>query len=108
MYPVLFQVVGIPIESFWVAVFAGFLAGLWVARRELARQGHDPSAAYDLILWAYVGGFVGARAFLVVTAWEQFERDPFGLLLSGSGWVWQGGVLGGAIAVVIKTRALGL
>jgi phosphatidylglycerol:prolipoprotein diacylglycerol transferase len=108
MYPVLFHVFDLPIESFWVAVFAGFLAALWVARRELARQGHDPGAAYDLILWAYVGGFVGARLFLVVTAWSQFQRDPFGLLLSGSGWVWQGGVIGGAIAVVIKTRALGL
>lgn len=108
MYPVLFHVFGVPIESFWVAVLAGFLAALLVARSELERQGHDPAAAYDLILWAYVGGFVGARLFLVVTAWSQFERDPFALLLSGSGWVWQGGVMGGALAVVFKARALGL
>jgi phosphatidylglycerol---prolipoprotein diacylglyceryl transferase len=108
MYPVLFHVFGVPIESFWVAVFGGFLAALFVARRELERQGHDPGAAYDLILWAYVGGFVGARLFLIVTAWPQFQRDPFALLLSGSGWVWQGGVMGGAIAVAIKARALGV
>jgi len=108
MYPVLFHVFGFPVESFWVAVFFGFLAALFVARSELARQGHDPGAAYDLILWAYVGGFVGARLFLIVTAWEQFQRDPFELLLSGSGWVWQGGVVGGAIAVTLKARELGL
>lgn len=108
MYPVLFHVFAVPIESFWVAVFGGFLAALWVAHRELARQGHDPGAAYDLILWAYVGGFVGARLFLIVTEWGLFQRDPFRLLLSGSGWVWQGGVIGGAIAVAVKTRALGL
>lgn len=108
MYPVLFHVLGVPIESFWAAVFFGFLAALFVARSELRRQGHDAGAAYDLILWAYVGGFVGARLFLVVTEWGQFERDPFALLLSGSGWVWQGGVMGGAIAVALKGRALGL
>ena len=108
MYPVLFHVFGVPIESFWVAVLVGFLAALWVAHSELARQGHDPGAAYDLILWAYVGGFAGARLFLVVTAWDQFQRDPLAVLLSGSGWVWQGGLLGGAIAVIIKARQLRL
>jgi phosphatidylglycerol:prolipoprotein diacylglycerol transferase len=108
VYPILFYVFGFPVEAFWVAVFFGFLAALFVARSELRRQGHDPGAAYDLILWAYIGGFVGARLFLIVTAWQQFQSDPFELLLSGSGWVWQGGVIGGAIAVALKGRALGL
>ena len=94
MYPVLFDFFGIPIDAFWVTVFLGFLAALFVARSELRRQGHEPGASYDLILWAYIGGFVGARLFLVITAWEQFQRDPFELLLSGSGWVWYGGVIG--------------
>jgi phosphatidylglycerol:prolipoprotein diacylglycerol transferase len=59
-------------------------------------------------LWSYVGGFIGARLFLIVTAWDQFQRDPLALLLSGSGWVWQGGLIGGAVAVLMKARALGL
>jgi len=108
MYPVLFHVFGVPIEAFWATVFLGFLAALFVARSELRRQGHDGGAAFDLILWAYVGGFVGARLFMIVTAWDQFRLDPFELMFSGSGWVWQGGVMGGAIAVVLKARALGL
>jgi phosphatidylglycerol:prolipoprotein diacylglycerol transferase len=108
MYPVLFHFFGVPVESFWAAVFVGFLAALFVALSELKRQGHDPGAAYDLILWAYVGGFVGARLFLIVTAWDQFQRDPLGVLLSGSGWVWQGGLIGGAIAVAVTARRLGL
>jgi phosphatidylglycerol:prolipoprotein diacylglycerol transferase len=108
MYPVLFDFFGIPIDAFWVTVFLGFLAALLVARSELKRQGHDPGASYDLIFWAYVGGFVGARLFLIVTAWDEFQRDPFALLLSGSGWVWQGGLIGGTIAVVLKSRTLGL
>lgn len=108
MYPVLFHVFGIPIEAFWATVFLGFAASLLVVRAELIRLGHDAGAAYDLILWAYVGGFVGARLLLVVTAWDDFQRDPFEHLFSGSGWVWQGGVLGGAVAVAWKARRLGL
>jgi len=108
MYPVLFRIGGIPIEAFWVAVFAGFVAALFVARSELQRLGHDPGAAYELILWAYIGGFVGARLFLVLTAWDDFQRDPYELLFSGSGWVWQGGLIGGIVAVIVKSRGLGL
>ncbi|MEO8602388.1 MAG: prolipoprotein diacylglyceryl transferase [bacterium] len=108
MYPVLFTLFGIPIEAFWVSVVAGFLVSLLVVRSELRRQGHDPAKAYDLILWSYIGGFVGARLFLIVTAWDQFQQDPWNLLFSGSGWVWQGGVVGGAVAVLWKARQLRL
>lgn len=108
MYPVLFHVFGIPIEAFWATVFLGFAAALWVVRAELVRLGHGPAAAYDLILWAYIGGFIGARLLLIATAWDDFQRDPFEHLFSGSGWVWQGGVIGGAIAVAVKARQLRL
>jgi phosphatidylglycerol:prolipoprotein diacylglycerol transferase len=108
LYPVLFTVFGFPVEAFWATVFLGFLAALFVARAELVRQGHDPGHAYDLILWSYIGGFVGARLFLVFTEWDKFWRDPIGLLFSGSGWVWQGGVIGGAVTVILTARRLGL
>lgn len=108
MYPVLFHVFGFPVESFWAAVFLGFVAALIVARAELRRLGRDPGAAYDLILWAYVGGFAGARLLLVATEWEHFVSDPLGMLVSGGGWVWQGGVAGGALAVILKARSIGL
>ena len=108
MYPVLFTLFGIPIEAFWVSVAAGFLVAVPIVRSELRRQGHDAGKAYDLILWAYIGGFVGARLFLIVTAWDQFQRDPWELLFSGSGWVWQGGVFGGAVAVIWKAAQLRL
>jgi phosphatidylglycerol:prolipoprotein diacylglycerol transferase len=108
MYPVLFRIGSFEIESFWVAVFAGFLVSLAIARSELRRYGHDPALAYDLILAAYVGGFIGARLFLFATEWDAFLRDPFNFLFSGSGWAWQGGVMGGAVAVAVVARRRGL
>jgi len=108
MYPVLFHIFGIPVEAFWATVFLGFAASLVVVRSELIRLGRDHGAAYDLILWAYIGGFIGARLLLVVTAWDDFQRDPWEFLFSGSGWVWQGGLLGGAVAVTWQARRHGL
>lgn len=108
MSPVLFRVFGFDIQAFWVTVIAGFLAALVVARSELRRRHHDPRLAYDLILYSYIGGFVGARVFLVFYAWDAFNRDPFEFLFSGSGWVWQGGLIGGAVAVIFVSRRIGL
>ncbi len=108
MYPVLVRLFGFDVEAFWLTVLVGFLTALFVARAELRRTGHDPIFAYDLILWSYIGGFVGARVFLVFSAWDAFARDPFEFLLSGSGWVWQGGVIGGALTVTLAARRHGL
>lgn len=101
MYPVLFRLGSFEVQSFWVMVMFGFAAAWVVARNELRRCGHPPEIAYDLVLWAYIGGFIGARLFLVLTAWDVFMSDPFAFVFSGSGWVWQGGLIGGALAVCI-------
>jgi phosphatidylglycerol:prolipoprotein diacylglycerol transferase len=108
MLPVLFTVFGFEIQAFWVTVIVGFLASLVVARAELRRRDHDPRLGYDLILASYIGGFIGARVFLVFFAWDAFSRDPFEFLFSGSGWVWQGGLIGGAVTVVLAARRVGL
>jgi phosphatidylglycerol:prolipoprotein diacylglycerol transferase len=108
MYPVLFRVFGFEVQAFWATVIIGFLAALVVARSELRRRHHDPRFGYDLILHSYIGGFIGARVFLVFFAWEAFSRDPFEFLFSGSGWVWQGGLIGGAVTVILAARRVGL
>jgi phosphatidylglycerol:prolipoprotein diacylglycerol transferase len=108
MYPVLFRLGSISVESFWVMVFLGFVASTFVTRAEFRRRGIDPSAAYDLILYAYVGGLLGARLFLVFTHWDLFVDDPFTFLLSGSGWVFYGGLIGGALAVCLGVWRLGI
>lgn len=108
MQPILFRVFGFEVQAFWVSVIVGFLAALVVARSELRRRRHDPRFGYDLILASYIGGFIGARVLLPVFAWGTFRDDPFELLFSGSGWVWQGGLVGGAFAVILAARRVGL
>lgn len=99
MRPVLFHIGGIPISSFWVTAFLGFLAAFLVTRSGLRRRGYGTELAYDMLLYAYVGGWVGARLALIPTAWDVFVEDPIVFLLSGSGWMWYGGLLGGAAGV---------
>lgn len=100
----LFDLFGYPVSSFWTMAFLGFVAAFFVLRRSLERRGYDGRLAYDITLWAYVGGWVGARLFVIPTGWQYFVESPILFLLSGSGWVWYGGVIGGAVAVWLWAR----
>jgi len=104
MRPILFEIGGIAVPSFWAMAFLGFVFGFLVIRSEVVRRGLDPRVAYDITLWAYVGGWVGARLFIIPTGWEYFVQDPLRFLTSSSGWVWYGGLIGGAAAVLWWAR----
>lgn len=108
MRPILFTVGGVAVPSFWVMAFLAFVAGFAVVRSEARRRGWGEELAYDILLYAYVGGWAGARLFLIPTAWELFRADPIAFLLSGSGWVWYGGVAGGTFAVWLFARSRGI
>jgi phosphatidylglycerol:prolipoprotein diacylglycerol transferase len=108
MRPVLFHIGEIAIPSFWVMVFLGFFVALLVIRRDMVERGYDLRLAYDLVLWAYIGGWIGARLFVIPSGWTYFVEDPIAFLLSSSGWVWYGGVVGGAAAVLWWARTVGL
>ena len=107
MHPVLFHIGEIAISSFWTMSFLGFFVGLFVIRSEVLRRKMPLRDAYDIVLWAYVGGWIGARLFLIPTGWKYFVEDPIAFLLSSSGWVWYGGLIGGATAVAWWARSAG-
>ncbi len=108
MRPILFEIGEISIPSFWAMALLGFVLAFLVTRADLIRRGKPVVFAYDLILYSYIGGWVGARLFLIPTGWNYFSEDPLGFLLSGSGWVWYGGVIGGALAVYWLCRRSGM
>lgn len=108
MRPILFHLGDIAVPSFWAMAFLGFFAGLLVIRRDILSRGYDVRWAYDLVLWAYVGGWVGARLFVIPAGWQYFAEDPVGFLLSSSGWAWYGGLVGGTAAVAWWARSAGI
>jgi phosphatidylglycerol:prolipoprotein diacylglycerol transferase len=99
MRPILFYIGDTPVPSFWTTAFLAFVVGFLLVRSDVRRRGFGADLTYDIVLYAYIGGWVGARLFLIPTAWSLFTTDPLGFLLSGSGWVWYGGIIGGAVAI---------
>jgi phosphatidylglycerol:prolipoprotein diacylglycerol transferase len=104
MIPDVLHIGPIPIHLFGIFLALAFLAAGSVSGREFARKGWDPAVASACVVWAAVGGIVGARLWLVLDAWKEFVRAPASFLLTGGGFVWYGGLIGGALAVTIVFR----
>ncbi len=97
-------VFGISIKTFGVTFALGFLAcGLVIARR-LRELGKPVDWAYEIVFAALLGGLIGARGYFVIQNYDQVKGNLLGSIFSGSGLVWYGGAIGGAIAVVAWMR----
>jgi phosphatidylglycerol:prolipoprotein diacylglycerol transferase len=98
------ELLGISIKTFGVTFALGFLAcGLLIARR-LRELERPVDWAYEIVFAALVGGVVGARGYFIVQNYSAVKNDLLGSIFSGSGLVWYGGAIGGAIGVIAWMR----
>jgi phosphatidylglycerol:prolipoprotein diacylglycerol transferase len=57
-----------------------------------------------MLFAALVGGLVGARGYYILQNYGQVKHDLLSNVFSGSGLIWYGGLLGGAVAVIAWAR----
>jgi len=98
------HVLGISIKTFGVMFALGFLACGAVVARRLRELDRPRDWAYEIVFSALLGGVVGARAYYVIQNYDQVKNNLLGSIFSGSGLVWYGGAIGGAIAVIAWMR----
>lgn len=95
----LFHIGPLSVSPFGVMMMLAFLAAYWQLNRGLSgRKVGDEEDASALLLAAGVGGIVGAKLYYAV-----LYRD-LGSLLSRAGLVWYGGLILGAVAVLLVVR----
>ena len=98
----------VTLQTFGLMFALGFIgAGVLLARR-FTELGKPADWAYEMIFAGLIGGIVGARVDFLIQNWSDVSDDLLGNLFSGSGLVWFGGAIGGAIAVVLWARWRGL
>jgi len=104
MYPVLYQNEPFTIYSLGLLwALAAVCAGR-VVRLELKRYRLDPELASSMVFAAAAGGLIGARLLFILEEWNYFFSSPWDFILSGSGFSWYGGLIGGIIAVTWWVR----
>jgi phosphatidylglycerol:prolipoprotein diacylglycerol transferase len=94
------HVLGLSLKTFGIVFALGFLAAGAILVRRLRELGKPVDWAYEMAFAALVGGLVGSRVYYIIQNYDQVKHDLIGNLFSGSGLVWYGGVIGGAIAVI--------
>jgi phosphatidylglycerol:prolipoprotein diacylglycerol transferase len=87
------------LKTFGIMFSLGFIAAGAVCARRFKELGKPSDWAYEIIFAALIGGLIGARGYYLIQHWSDVRNDFFGNVFSGSGLVWYGGALGGAIAV---------
>jgi len=97
-HPFQFSIWKLQFTAFGIAVVMGFVIAQVIAQQEMQRRGHDPEPIGDMILGAVGGGLLGAKLYFVVVLgnWDA--------LFTRGGFVFWGGLVGGAIGVLLISR----
>ena len=103
-YPIIFQIGPFTVYSFGALVAAAALTAGWVLRLELKRYRYNPELAPNMVVAAAIAGLIGARLFFIAENWDAFLRTPLDFILTGAGFTWYGGMVGGALAVTWIVR----
>lgn len=112
----------IPVYGYGTMLFLGFLASASLAAKRLRREGADGEIAWDVAMWIFVSGLLGARVFYVIQyAPNFFGPDPVtglprsamqilqGLInLPDGGLVLYGGLILAPIAFYLFCRRRGI
>ena len=89
------------IHSFGFMLVVAFYTTYFILNNDLKKLNYDENLASDLIFWAAFGGVVGSKVYHLLENLDQVFQDPIGMIFSGSGLVFLGGLIGGTIAVTI-------
>jgi phosphatidylglycerol---prolipoprotein diacylglyceryl transferase len=92
------------LQTFGIAFAFAFLASGSLFARRLHELAKPIDWAYEAIFAALIGGLVGSRLDYIIQNWDQVSGDVVGNVFSGSGLVFFGGLIGGAIGVMIWAR----
>ncbi len=106
MYRVLFRIGPVPIHSYGTLLMIGFLAAIFLSRREARRLGLSPDVPLDLGLWVLVVSLVFARGVYAALDWDYFADNPLDIVRvwREGGLSFHGGLLGGLLAGLAFAR----
>ena len=99
------SVFGFRIAFYGIIIGIGMLAGIWIAQSDAKRRGQDPELYLDFALYAIICSIVGARIYYVIFEWDYYKENLLQIFnLRAGGLAIYGGVIAGAITMIVYTR----
>ncbi|MFH1852481.1 MAG: prolipoprotein diacylglyceryl transferase [Candidatus Neomarinimicrobiota bacterium] len=99
MLPILFKIGPLKIHSYGLALVLAFYACYYLLHYDLKRLKYDPQLATDIIFFGAVCGILGSKIWYLIENIGAVLADPVGLIISGYGLVFFGGLIGGTLGV---------
>ena len=104
MHPELLHIGPLTIYTYGFMMATAFLVCYFILKYEIKKRGDDPEIASNIIFWGAIGGIVGAKIFYMIEFFQDLLQDPIGMIFSGAGLVFHGGLIGGTVAVILVIR----
>jgi len=104
MIPVLFEIGPIKIYSFGFMLVVSFYSTYYLLQKDMKRLGYEVKIASDIVFAAAVGGILGSKIYYLIEHFGRVIDDPIGMIFSGSGLVFLGGLMGGTLGVTLVLR----
>ena len=108
MLPVILEIGPIKIYSFGLMLVIAFYTCYGLLYSEMKRLKYDTEIASDIIFWSAVGGVLGSKIYYIIENLDRTIQDPYGMIFSGSGLVFLGGLIGSitCVSIILKKRKL--
>lgn len=111
-----FNIGPLTIRFYAIIIIVGAILGSWLASKQAKRAGKDPEIILDILPWLLIAGIIGARLWHVFTpsssnqamgvTTQNYLRNPIEILKVWNGGLGiPGGVIGGAVALLIYCKA---
>lgn len=101
----------LPVFGFGAMLLLGFLASGWLGGIRAQREGFSPELTWDVAMWVFIPGIIGARMFSVIENWSKYTqgKTPLETItalfnLPEGGLVLYGGVILGGISYFAYCR----
>jgi len=117
MWPIIFDfgeisILGLEIHpvinSYGFMLMMAFYFCYYFLNKDLKELGYDQKLAADIVFAAALGGILGSKIYYLIENFGRVKADPMGMIFSGAGLVFLGGLIGGTLAVtyVLKKNKL--
>src|SRR5215207_10715874 len=92
------------LKTFGICFALAFVCSGAIFGRRLRELGKPADWTYEAVFAALIGGLVGSRLDFLIQNWDDVSGDLLGNIFSGAGLVFFGGLIGGAIGVLLWAR----
>ena len=92
------------IYSYGLMLVVAFYSCYALLFKEMKRLDYDEKIASDIVTSAALGGIIESKIYYLIENFDRVIADPYGMIFSGAGLVFLGGLMGGTIGVTIVLR----